>query len=89
MEKIKSKKEEDYANYCGNFLWDILHVSFQYGYFAQVPNGLNLLGNCRGHLIRYFNLCLIHFNQSHSCVYIKKGCITMCVNMVVTECVKY
>ena len=82
------KEKEDCINYRIEFLWNFLQVSFQCGVPDQCPIGSvywTIVGDTHSDIVTLF---LIHFNRSHSCIHIKGGCITVCENMVVTECVK-
>ena len=75
MEKIPLVKEKENSIIISGFLLDFLQVKFSLWCLPLVPNGFNSLGNCRGSI-----LCQKHFHQCHSCMHIKEGGITACVN---------
>ena len=43
--------------------------NFSLQYFPLVPNGLNLLGICRGHSTEYWELNLMRHNAFHNCMH--------------------
>ena len=75
MEKIPLVKEKENSIIISGFLLDFLQVKFLLWCLPPVPNGFNSLGNFRESI-----LYPKHFHQSHSCMHIKEGCITACVN---------
>ena len=82
------KKEANYFNYLSEFLWNFLQVNFQCGISCQHSMGSTywaIVGDTHSDIV---SLYLIYFNSSHRFIHNKERCITACVNVVVTECVK-
>ena len=75
MEKIPLVKEKQNSIIISDFLLGFLQVKFSMWCLPPVSNGFDSLGNCMGS-----TLYPKHFHQSHSCMHIKKGCITKCVD---------
>ena len=75
-QKILHWKKNTSSKRKSGSLWDFLQQSFQCGISHWCPMGSTNRDTHSG----IANLYPKHFNQSHSCMHIKEGCITAYVN---------
>ena len=79
MTKIPLVKEKENLIISG-FLLGFLQVSFHCSVSQQCLIGLAYCVIAGGTHSDIVALYLEHFHQSHNCMHIKEGCITVCVN---------